>query len=112
MRIMIFVVLSCSLLTGFSSGSTKSPEYRYSYDKSAVPKADREFQEVECELVGFRARDEYRRANPITNNWQNTGALKKQLRDRNAKNFGAKAERACLIAAGYKRVRTCIKHCN
>lgn len=114
MRFVILLVVTCVFFAGCSSGppKPKSPEYRYSWDKSAIPKADRELLEIECELIGFGARDEYRRANPITSNWQNTGVIAKQLRDDRAKKFGNKAERACLLSAGYKRVSRCIKNCN
>ena len=113
-RFLLLFVVTCVLFTGCSSGprKPKPPEYGYAWDKSAIPNADRELLEVECELVGFGARDEYKRANPITDNWQNTAALKTHLRDGHAKDFGRKAERACLLAAGYKRVTRCIKYCN
>ena len=113
-RFLVLIVVTSVLFTGCSSGprKPKSPEYGYAWDKSAIPKADRELLEVECELVGFGARDEYKRANPITNNWQNSAALKSYLRDGNARDFGNKAERACLLAAGYKRVSRCIRYCN
>jgi len=113
-RFLLLFVVTTVLFTGCSSGprEPKPPEYGYAWDKSAIPKADRELLEVECELVGFDASNEYKRANPITNNWQNTAALKTHLRDGHAKDFGSKAERACLLAAGYKRVTRCIKYCN